>query len=80
MGFGLRMAVYVDDLLFTGSWVEELEEIQLHLMKKFEGAFNYDHNVYIGMELNWKQNGLFLHQTGYCKSVLGTIHSGPGTV
>ncbi len=32
------MAGYVDDLLFTGTWVEELEEIQLNLMMKFKGA------------------------------------------
>ncbi|MCP4145680.1 MAG: hypothetical protein GY752_10420, partial [bacterium] len=70
------MAVYVDDLLLTGSWTEELEEIQTHLLKKFEGAIDKDPNSYIGMELTRQQDGLYLHQTGYCRSVVESIYSG----
>ncbi len=69
------MAVYVDDLLFTGSWMEELGEMQTHLLKTFEGGVDKDPSTYIGMELTRQQDGLYLHQTGYCRAVIGSIYT-----
>ncbi len=68
------MAIYVDDILFTGTWMEEVEEMQRHLLGTFEGTVNKDPNTYIGMELIRQQDGLYLHQTGYCKAVIGSIY------
>ncbi len=50
------MAVYVDDLLLAGSWMEELEEMQKHLLRRFEGTVDKDPSTYIGMELTRQQD------------------------
>ncbi len=67
------IAVYVDDLLITGSWTEEIELIQDHLLNKFKGKINEDPKTYLQMEIKRDGEDVVLHQSGYCRSIVKMI-------
>ncbi len=71
------MVVYVDDLLLTGTWVQELKDVQEHLMNKFDGTILEDPNIYIRIGITRKQDKFFLHQVGYCRTIVESIYNGP---
>ncbi len=67
------IAVYVDDLLITGSWIEEIGLIQEHLLNKFKGKVNKNPKTYLQMEIDNDRGDITLHQSGYCKSIVRMI-------
>ncbi len=46
------IAVYVDDLLITGSWEVEIEQIQRHLLQVFEGNVDRNPQSYLGLQMD----------------------------
>ena len=66
----LLVAVYVDDLLITGSQVEMINEFKRDMSSKFEmsdlGLLTY----YLGIEVLQYDGGISLRQEGYAKKIL----------
>ena len=70
----LLVAVYVDDLLITGSKVELIDEFKRNMSTKFEmsdlGLLTY----YLGIEVLQYNGGIVIKQEGYAKKVLEETH------
>ena len=66
----LLVAVYVDDLLITGSKVEMIEEFKRNMSTKFEmtdlGLLTY----YLGIEVLQYTGGISIRQESYAKKIL----------
>ncbi len=71
------IAVYVDDLLITGSWEEEIARTQEHLLKEFEGKVEKKPQSYLRLQMDRNGDDLCLHQTGYCKSIIDMVFKTP---
>ncbi len=71
------IAVYVDDLLITGSWEEEIRRAQEHLLKEFEGKVEKKPQSYLGLQMDRNEDDIYLHQTGYCKSIIDMVFKTP---
>ncbi|MCP3666280.1 MAG: hypothetical protein GY696_27900, partial [Gammaproteobacteria bacterium] len=64
------IAVYVDDLLITGSWEVEIEQMQRHLLQVFEGNVDRNPQSYLGLQMDRDETGICLHQREYCKDIV----------
>ena len=66
----LLVAVYVDDLLITGSKVELIEEFKMSMAAKFDmtdlGLLSY----YLGIEVLQYEGGITIKQEAYTKKIL----------
>ncbi len=71
------LAVYVDDLLITGSWEEEIKCIQDHLLNKFNGTIDLEPRTFLKLEIDRNGRDLHLHQSEYCKSIVEMVYQGP---
>ncbi len=71
------LALYVDDILITGSWEAEIQRIQDHMLSKFRGKVELEPKTYLKMEMNRSGGELTLHQTEYCKSIVEMVYQGP---
>lgn len=64
------MAVYVDDLLITGSDMEMISEFKQSMLKRFEmsdlGLLTY----YLGIEVLQYNGGITMKQESYAKKIL----------
>ncbi len=45
------IAVYVDDILITGSWEDEIQSLQNHLLSRFDGRIDPDPETFLGLEI-----------------------------
>ncbi len=71
------IATYVDDLLVTGSWQEEIEGIQGHVLDKFIGTVQLEPRSFLKLETRRNREGLLLHQSEYCRSIIDIVYQGP---
>ncbi|CAL1396308.1 unnamed protein product [Linum trigynum] len=66
----LMVCLYVDDLVFTGNDPQMFEEFKKTMVREFEmtdiGLMSY----YLGIEVNQKEEGIFISQSGFAKEVL----------
>ncbi|KAJ4781946.1 polyprotein [Rhynchospora pubera] len=66
----LVVALYVDDLIFTGNSGEMIEEFKKAMMREFEmtdlGLMSY----FLGLEIKQSDDGIFISQEAYAKEVL----------
>ncbi|KAD5961360.1 hypothetical protein E3N88_12833 [Mikania micrantha] len=62
--------VYVDDLIITGDHVEVITQLKENLKTRFKmkdlGLLRH----FLGLEVNYKKNGLLLHQSQYVKDLI----------
>lgn len=69
-GHLLLVAVYVDDLLITGSDMEMISEFKQSMLKRFEmsdlGLLTY----YLGIEVLQYNGGITMKQESYAKKIL----------
>ncbi len=71
------LAVYVDDILITGSWEAEIQRIQDHMLSKFRGKVELEPKTYLKMEIDRSGGELTLHQSEYCRSIVEMVYQGP---
>ncbi len=71
------MAVYVDDLLITGSWEEEIEQMQRHLLQVFVGNVDKNPQSDLGLQMDRDETGICLHQREYCKDMVNMVSQTP---
>ncbi len=71
------IAIYVDDLLITGSWEEEIERVQKHLLEDFEGRAEKTPCSYLGLQIDKNEDVICLHQTEYCKDIVKMVFDTP---
>ncbi|MCP3662365.1 MAG: hypothetical protein GY696_07695, partial [Gammaproteobacteria bacterium] len=71
------LAIYVDDLLLTGSWEEEIKCMQDHLLERFNGKAELEPRTFLKLELDRNGGDLYLHQTDYCKSIVEMVYRCP---
>lgn len=78
----LIIAVYVDDLLVTGSSTAGIEKFKPEMSSKFQmrnlGKLSY----YLGIEVEQKDGHIVLKQTGYARKILekaGMLDCNPTT-
>ncbi len=71
------IAIYVDDLLITGSWEEEIEKMQEHLLKEFVGRVERYPRSYLGLRIDKDEAGLCLYQTEYCEDIVMMVFNIP---
>ena len=64
------LIVYIDDMIIIGSNSTKIEKLQTYLEKEFEmkdlGAQKY----FLGIEVSWSKQGLFLSQRKYTLDLL----------
>lgn len=67
---GLVIAVYVDDLLITGSSKEMIERFKNEMSQKFEMTDLGKLSYYLGMEVEQGKGYIEIKQAGYAKKIL----------
>ena len=67
------LIIYVDDMIITGNDKEEISSLQKHLATEFEmknlGGLKY----FLGIEVAWSNQGIFLSQRKYVLDLLAEI-------
>lgn len=66
----LIVAVYVDDLLVTGSSMENVNKFKKEMNKEFEMTDMGKLSYYLGIEVNQGRNGTELKQSAYARKLL----------
>ncbi|WVY89239.1 hypothetical protein V8G54_034753 [Vigna mungo] len=66
----LIVCPYVDDLLLTGSSLEELEEFKQQMQTEFDMTDMGELRYFLGMEFSKTSVGLLMHQRKYVKDIL----------
>lgn len=67
----LYLILYVDDLLIVGPSRTEIETVKNFLKTKFNMKDLGDNNLmYLGISIQKKENGIYLHQTRYLQKVI----------
>ncbi len=62
----------MDDSGLTGDWEEEILSMKNHLLQEFQGCDLGEPNIYVGIQLERRENGILLHQAGYAKKIIKT--------
>ncbi|GAB2268299.1 hypothetical protein Dimus_038706 [Dionaea muscipula] len=70
----LLICVYVDDLLITGSSLQQIEQFKHSLVGKFEMTDLGLMNHYLGLEVEQKKTGIFMSQRRYIEQVLKEVN------
>jgi transposase InsO family protein len=66
----LIIALYVDDLVFTGNNAKMIEEFKVEMMKRYEMSDLGLLHHFLGMEVYQDENGVFISQMKYAEKVL----------
>lgn len=66
----LILGIYVDDGILVGENLQEMEKLLKELKKEFQVTIEKDPKLFIGMEIDRKEDGLKLTQTNYGLNVL----------
>ncbi|GAB2301340.1 hypothetical protein Dimus_038962 [Dionaea muscipula] len=69
----ILICVYVDDLLITGSSSQQIAQFKRDLVSKFEMTDLGHMSHYLGLEVEQKDDGIFMSQKGYIQQVLTDI-------
>lgn len=70
------VAVYVDDLLVTGSNNDMIEEFKKQMNLKFEMSDLGKLSYYLGIEVEQKDGYIELKHTGYARKILSKAEMG----
>ncbi|KAM2677793.1 hypothetical protein EV1_004297 [Malus domestica] len=66
----LIVSIYVDDIVYTGSSKTLLSEFKMEMMQKYEMSDLGLLHHFLGMGILQTENGVFIHQSKYAKSLL----------
>ena len=66
----LIVALYVDDLVFTGSNEKMIDDFKMEIMKKYEMSDLGLLHHFLGMEIYQDNNGVFICQMKYAEKIL----------
>ncbi|CAL2241350.1 unnamed protein product [Prunus armeniaca] len=69
-GSFMIVSLYVDDLIFTGSNLDMLNEYKLSMMREFEMTNLGELHYFLGIEVYQSKKGIFISQESYAKEVL----------
>ena len=69
-GNQLLICLYVDDLIVTGSDLNEIEAFKSQLMSEFEMSDLGNLTYFLGMEFTEVAEGLVMHQMKYASDIL----------
>lgn len=69
-GNKLVVAVYIDDLLVTGSSTKEIEQFKLQMNKEFEMSNLGYLSFYLGLEVSQMGHVITLKQSAYARKLL----------
>jgi hypothetical protein len=71
----LLLALYVDDILLTGSSISQIMSVKAHLESSFEMSELGDgiFALYLKAKLAQVPSGIFMTQRGYCRQILETF-------
>lgn len=78
----LIIAVYVDDLLVTGSCIDVIEKFKREMNQKFQMSDMGKLSYYLGIEVEQRDNCIVLKQSGYARKILekaGMLECNPTT-
>ncbi len=67
----------MDDILITGSWKDEIQSAQEHLLSRFNGRVDLDPKTFLGLEIEYCGSDRILHQTGYCRAIVEMVYKEP---
>ncbi len=59
--------VYVDDSGLTGNWNTEIAMMKKDLLQRFPGRDLGEPKFYVGMQVERRDSGIFIHQTDFAK-------------
>lgn len=66
----LLVCLYVDDLIFTGNAPTMFKEFKKSMIREFEMTDIGLMSHFLGIEVEQRENGIFISQSGYAKEVL----------
>ena len=66
----LLVQVYVDDIIFGSSNVKLCKDFEGVMRQKFEMSAMGELNYFLGIQVEQKKDGMFIHQTKYVHDVL----------
>ena len=66
----IALLVYVDDILITGSDLQLITKLKVHLQQQFKTNDLGSINKYLGVQFDRTSSGLRMHQTEYALSIL----------
>lgn len=66
----LIVGVYVDDLLITGSKIENVQKLKDWMRKEFDMSDLEKLSYYLGIEVRQKEGSIELRQIGYAKRLI----------
>ena len=66
----LLVQVYVDDIIFGSSDVNMCKEFELVMKSKFEMSAMGELSFFLGLQVEQKKEGMFIHQTKYVHDIL----------
>ena len=61
----ILVCLYVDDILLTGSCLEDIKKFKEVLMNEFEMTDLGKMTYFLGMEIMYSKKGIILHQLKY---------------
>lgn len=67
----LIICLYVDDLLITGSNIEDMVEFKKRIMQEFDMTNLGELSYFLDIEYPKRSEGIFLHQKKYVKTFWG---------
>ena len=68
------IAIYVDDLLVTGSDEKLIKEFKVEMLKAFEMKNLGLMSFFLGMEVKQDHDGILIHQKKYAREILKKFH------
>ena len=66
----LFVALYVDDLIFSGNNLDMIEKFKLEMTKEFEMTDLGHMSYFLGLEVKQDESGIFVSQEAYAKEIL----------
>jgi hypothetical protein len=66
----LLVQVYVDDIIFGSSDEKMCQEFELVMKSRFEMSAMGELSYFLGLQVEQKKNGMFIHQTKYVYDIL----------
>jgi len=80
---GLILTVYVDDINIFGKDIRTIEQFKRDISQAFKMTDAGRAAWYLGLQLDWKPNGIHLHQNGFINQALaryGLIGTSPAAI
>lgn len=66
----LILGIYVDDGILVGESIQEINNLLEELKGEFQVTIEKDPKSFVGMEIEWEEDGLKLTQSNYAMNVL----------